>query len=177
MSQNFSALAPLSPEERAQLQALLIRSQLPVEGSPDAASSESDWGVVTAGMTDASKRRQELSPERNVRAMGYQAAVANDDVPLPKAAFPLLANMVIPVQFGTTRRGAPVMLPPGVPDLDTWGRTMIEFGKLSTLNISYLQVVESSDPQMVSYVKWCKGQVDCSDGLLKDLGIFILAHE
>ena len=30
---------------------------------------------------------------------------------------------------------------------------------------------------MIKYVKWCKAQVDCSDGYLKDFAMFILAHE
>ena len=90
---------------------------------------------------------------------------------------PLMPSSMSPVQFGTARRGTPVALPPGISDLETWGRIIIDFGKLSAQEVSYAHVVKSADPQMISYVKWCKGQVDCSEGCLKDFAMFILAHE
>ena len=70
-------------------------------------------------MTDASKRRQEESPERNVRAVSYQGGMSQGEVPVPKSSMPMMPLMVPQMKFGVTRRGTPVMLPPGIPDVDT----------------------------------------------------------
>ena len=91
-------MTPLSSEEFAQLHSLWLRSHLSQAETGavhDGVQSESEWGVVTsAAMTDASKRRQEESPERNVRAVSYQGGMSQGEVPVPKSSMPMMPLMV-----------------------------------------------------------------------------------
>ena len=100
-------------------------------------------------------------------------------VPMP-APLPASASGVTPLEiqaFGVTRKGVPVTLPPGIVDLEMWGRSVLEFGKYVSHGWTYKEMITSQDPEVRSYVKWCRGQVDNADGFRKDFGMYILASE
>eukprot|EP00435_Cladocopium_sp_Y103_P025991 s1599_g6.t1 len=160
MASSKGVLTPLSSEEQQLLQSLMLRSSLTqpresadsVEGS---VISDSGWSVMhEAAMTDASKRRLAESPPREARGSGYVSRAM--PAPLPGSS-----SGVIPLEiqaFGATRKGVPVTLPPGIVDLNMWGRSVLEFGKYSSRNWTYQDVVSHQDPEVRSYVKWCRGQ-------------------
>ena len=118
------------------------------------------------------KRREEQTPDRAVRHMAY---APGDMISTPVASSTMMEQPLM--QFGVTRRGTPVLLPPGVSSLEKWSRTVLDFGKYMSLNLTYGQMISSADSDIRSYVKWCRGQVDNAEGFLKDFGMFILASE
>ena len=71
MSFSKSSMSPLTPEERLMLNSLMKRAHHEDALACDASvlSTDSDWNV-TAAMSDASKRRQDVSPEREARVHG-----------------------------------------------------------------------------------------------------------
>ena len=173
-------MQPLNAEEHAVLQQLLARARLsmPAELEGEAANSvfstDSDWNLAPGvSMTDASKRRCDGSPERGLRPagtermMGYQA-MGVTSTPGPEAS---TGN------FGHTKRGVAIVLPAGIHSLAMWGRSIVEFGKYSSRGWTYSEMAESEDKDMMSYIKWCKSQVDCSEGFLKDFAFYLLARE
>ena len=164
-------MTPLTPEERRLLQELLARAELPIpdadtEGSFSLVYDGSDW-KNTAAMTDACKRRQDVSPERLPRAASGYTGFNVGDVPPPMPA----AEMT----FGSTRRGQVIKLPPGINSLEMWGRTVLEFGKYISKGWTYAEILDSSDKEVQNYVKWCRGQVDNAEGLLKDFCLYVVA--
>ena len=58
-----------------------------------------------------------------------------------------------------------------------WGRTVIEFGKFGARGWTYCELAESQEKESLSYIKWCKSQVDSSEGLLRDFAMFLWARE
>ena len=166
-----SPMAPLSAEERVMLNSLLQRLNAQSEDPrlPDESviSADTDWLVATqTSMTDASKRRLDTSPERELRNHGYCA---------PKTGTPVDAMTC--ETYGKTKKGLTISLPEGLADLAMWGRSVIEFGKFQSRGWTYSELAESADKEAVSYVKWCKGQVDSSEGLLHDLCLYLWARE
>ena len=179
MSLSKGAGVPLSAEERSVLHELMQRAGISVsvlEDFPGDCDRGSDggWSMMTptpAAMTDASKRRLEESPERPSgrpyapRAMcAAPSALEGDDVP----------GMNV---FGKAKKGLVVRLPEGVPSLGQWGRSILDFGKYASRGWTYEEICTKSDKEIVSYVKWCRGQVDSAEGFLKDFGLFIYASE
>ena len=78
MSLSKGANGPLSPEERNVLEHLLRRVHLASnspgeeEPCPSVMSADSEWSVPCGtSMTDAAKRRFDVSPEREARQMKY----------------------------------------------------------------------------------------------------------
>ena len=61
-----------------------------------------------------------------------------------------------------------VSLPPGVPNVQTWGRTVMSFGKYMKSGLTYDQMYRSSDSQIMSYCQWCRARMSSSEGYLKD---------
>ena len=179
MSLSKGTGVPLSAEERSALQDLMRRAGISVsvlEDFPGDCDRGSDggWSVMTptpAAMTDASKRRLEESPERpssRPYAPGAMSAVP----------FPLEGEDVPGVNvFGKTKKGLVIRLPEGVPSLGQWGRSILDFGKYPPVDGLYEEICAKSDKEIVSYVKWCRAQVDSAEGLLKDFGLFIYASE
>ena len=120
-------------------------------------------------MSEAAKRRQEHSPERPLSLAGY--ASPKFPVPLPDDAVEQSKS------FGKTKKGTPVMLPPGVSSLDEWSRSILDFGKYMSKQWTYKEILANEDKEIKSYVKWCRSQVDSAEGFLRDFGMFILASE
>ena len=58
-----------------------------------------------------------------------------------------------------------------------WGRSVLEFGKVSSRGWTYSEMAESTEKEVMSYVKWCKGQVDHAEGLLRDFSLYLWARD
>ena len=130
-------------------------------------------------MTDGSKRREDmLMPEHAKRAMkprakassggqssqGPVGAYASSGV-MSEAPFPELR-----VKYETDQISSHLPpLPEGVPDVETWGFTLIEFGQFKNASMSYHDLVSSSEERPVAYVKWCRSRSRSATGQLKDL--------
>ena len=168
MSFSKSSMSPLTPEERLMLNSLMKRAHHEDALACDASvlSTDSDWNV-TAAMSDASKRRQDVSPEGEARVHGY-GSFAQTGIPMPSMSFQ---------SFGKTRRGTEIILPEGLCDLAMWGRSVVEFGKYASRNCTYSELAESEEKDVKSYLKWCKSQVDSAEGLLRDFAMYLLARE
>lgn len=175
MSLSKGANGPLSPEERNVLEHLLRRVHLASnspgedEPCPSVMSADSEWSVPCGtSMTDAAKRRFDVSPEREARQMKYTGTGL-----MSPPAPPLVSKGLV----GSTKRGTSIFLPEGIDDMAMWGRSILEFGKYEKHGWTYSEMAESTEKEIVSYVKWCKAQADSADGLLRDFSYYLLARE
>jgi hypothetical protein len=66
--------------------------------------------------------------------------------------------------------------PAGVPDLATWGDTVIEFGQYKNQHLSYFDLVTATDERSTGYLKWCRSRSNSSSGQLKDLCDYLAHH-
>ena len=64
-----------------------------------------------------------------------------------------------------------------MPTLREWGRTVIEFGKLSGTNLSYAELFERTDEHAQSYKKWLKARVMTGSAQLQDLARYLVERE
>ena len=60
-------------------------------------------------------------------------------------------------------------LPPGIPDVSTWGRTVIGFRMYEKDDLSYEELAVSQEERKKSYVKWVLTRHASAKGQLKDL--------
>lgn len=132
MSLSKGANGPLSPEERNVLEHLLRRAHLASnapgeeEPCPSVMSADSDWSVPCGtSMTDAAKRRFDVSPEREARQMKYTGTGL-----MSPPAPPLVSKGLV----GSTKRGTSIFLPEGIDDMAMWGRSILEFGKYESVD-------------------------------------------
>eukprot|EP00435_Cladocopium_sp_Y103_P054515 s603_g17.t1 len=58
-----------------------------------------------------------------------------------------------------------------------WGRSILEFGKYEKRGWTYSEVAESSEKEVMSYVKWCKAQADSAEGFLRDFAFYLNARD
>ena len=97
------------------------------------------------GMGEAAKRRTDEPTGESELKRGYVAKIRNEVV-------------------GHTPKGKPIILPQGVNDLASWGRTIIMFGKFAAkkgaTEITYTEVFDSKNAEDIRYVRWVKGQVE-----------------
>ena len=157
---------PLTPQERELLQDLLARANASNEdGEP---STPGSFSLVDLhSMTDASKRRvDEYDEEPATKRM------LAENIPYAAEGPPQ------PVLVGKTPRGKPIYLPQDVPNVTTWGRSIIQFGKYMAkrgeAGISYAELFEDGkDQEKVRYVKWVIAQTDSAKGLLLDLASYL----
>ena len=73
----------------------------------------------------------------------------------------------------------PASLPPGVPDLSTWGETLIQFGKLSNVDPAkcktYLEMASDTSESGMSYRKWIMSRRSTGGPELRDLAEWLFA--
>jgi hypothetical protein len=167
MSQN---LQPLSSAEKALLQDLLSRAALSEEsGEPSTPGSFSVVDSMNHGgaMNDASKRLNPVSDEGESSKRPYNT--------IPGTTEPLAS----PTLLGRTPHGKAIFLPAGVSDMESWGRSVIQFGKYmnkrGTPGISYEELFASRliEEEKRTYVRWVMNQVDSAKGHLLDLGLYL----
>lgn len=153
---------PLSAAEAKQFKELMARAQHHHQlDSPD-----DDFSLVDGGaMTDASKRGCDS---------GYSSQptkrtpfVAEDPVESP------VDGQVICY----TTAGQPVTLPPGVDDIETWGRTVVGFGKHLKSNLSYAEMYNDTSAEGRSYVNYLISHVNSSKGAFHDCALYCVAMD
>ena len=137
-------MSELSDEESRALKALLRKAgyQIPNDGYSAALMAESpksgndDKGFECVSMSDASKRR----------------LAAVDEPPKDDDGQSLVKKM-----FSSPAGGKAVSkpkLPPGVEDLDQWGRTVMEKGKYAKNEYTYEELRSHTDQAVQAYVSW-----------------------
>ena len=190
---------PLTPEETLELQRLMAKAKSmpspppeveeeftvydPTTGlfiHPTTGDVHSVWSdddsAAPGAMTDGSKRREEMlvGPQPSKRTA---VPKAKSQARMPDMSVPMYAtsstelHMPFPGasdEASLCKPGLPP-LPDDVPDVPTWGRTVIGFGHYKDLNMSYEELVMSEDARVASYVKWCRSRTKCAQGQLKDL--------
>ena len=75
-------------------------------------------------------------------------------------------------------REASPYLPQDVPNVTTWGRSIIQIGKFMAKrgepNLSYAELFDDrTNVETCSYVKWVIAQTDSAKGLLLDLASYL----
>ena len=164
-AENMSASSqPLSPSEKVLLSALLAR----VHGTDEEPEvpTPSSFAVIENetfhGMGEAAKRRTDEPTGESELKRSYVTKIKDEVV-------------------GHTPKGKPIILPQGVNDLASWGRTIIMFGKFAAKKgapeITYKEVFDSKNAEDVRYVRWVKGQVEGASGHLLDLSLYFHARE
>ncbi|CAK9042558.1 unnamed protein product [Durusdinium trenchii] len=180
---------PLTPDEAAQLRYLMAKASsdqvmpsLPIDApgiASGAADPDSGFSLIpfSGSMTDASKRREELSaasPQpKKERGYGPSAHpkfkasgsmegsyAATEGIPPPMPGSDLSSSML-------------PTLPPDVMDMHQWGRTVIQFGQYKGLNMTYHDLACSPEDRAKSYVKWVTARQRSASGLLLDLSNYL----
>ena len=145
--------------------------------SDDSGFSLISESLPPGAMTDGAKRRDDTSPVEIVsKKFGLStgaAPVSSHDLPPFKlsgytASMPTCELKPLEVD------GVQLPLPPQVPDLSTWGRTIITWGKYKSEGITYAELFERQDERARTYKSWCKGRVKTAEGLLLDLTRFLM---
>lgn len=114
--------------------------------SADASDCSSEFEVVTPGaMTDGSKRRKESPPP-----FQEDASFEMEQLPVPPKVIKSAED------FGSA-------LPEGVPDVRTWGTTLLQVGKFAHQNLSYEEFRVSKNAEHQRYVSWLKSQKSRTD--------------
>jgi len=175
---------PLSPEEQLMLQQLMDKARMPAADSmpSERVSDDGGFSLISEGlppgaMTDGAKRRDDTSPVEIIsKKYGLStgaAPVSSHDMPPAKlAGYAVSMSMNDPKPLEVD--GVQLHLPPQVPDLTTWGRTIITWGKYKSEGITYAELFERQDERARTYKAWCKGRVKTAEGLLLDLTHFLL---
>ena len=83
-----------------------------------------------------------------------------------------------PVLVGKTPEGKPIYLLQDVPNVTTWGRSIIQFGKFMAKrgeqSLSHAELFEDrTNVEKCGYVKWVIAQTDSAEGLLLDLASYL----
>ena len=153
---------PLTPQKKEILQSLLARAGIHHEEAEP--PTLSDFILVDLqSMSDAPKRQSDDLGDERMFAI---------DVPYVTEGPPQ------PFLVGKTPRGKPIYLPQDVPNVTTWGRSIIQIGKFMAKrgepNLSYAELFEDrTNVEKCSYVKWVIAQTDSAKGLLLDLASYL----
>ena len=131
-------------------------------------SGDSEFELVEpqmlGAMTDASKRR---TVDPDVTASGVRRTLP---VAKPKAE-----PRPPPADVEERLRGS---LPPGVPSLEFWGTTLLEFGKYADHQWSYLELVTNPEPRVAQYCTWVMTHKSSkSSPLFIDLADYITCYK
>eukprot|EP00435_Cladocopium_sp_Y103_P073313 s9_g43.t1 len=103
--------------------------------SSEIPDSEFEYIPSDGAMTDASKRRMTEPPEK-------EAVMSGAEVKGTSAS---------PASFG-------LKLPPGIHDIDEWGRTLLLTGKYARAKFSYEELYRSEKNEHRSYCTWMLSQ-------------------
>lgn len=142
----------------------------------------SDDGLeLLAGMTDASKRREEFQDDDQSakRQMPIHRKNPPDTMNCKGSASDYVGgseDVAVPYPKSRPAKLLP-MFPPGISSLEEWSTSVIDFGKFMGKNVSYGELLNRTDSEAVDYVKWCKSRFSCSKGFLHDLSGFLIRAE
>eukprot|EP00435_Cladocopium_sp_Y103_P004267 s801_g1.t1 len=157
----------------------------PVTGDSIDCWNAAEQDLFIGAMTDGAKRREDQLSSQDAKRMMMPKAKAHAG-PVSSyghaTGYTSQEAMSVPPFPGAGGSEMPDMnlsklppLPAGVPDVDTWGHTMIEFGQFKSSSMSYFELVTSTENRAMSYVKWCRSRSGSAAGQLKDLCDF-MAH-
>ena len=140
-------------------------------------------------MTDGSKRREDFAGDETPSGIKRQAkpkaknmSGLGGDRNRGQPSYAMLFDEETQVPFPQASRPGDVagsVLPPfpeGIPDVETWGKTLICFGQYKNQNMTYMDLVMATDNKALGYVKWCKSHSKSAQGHLKDLCNFMMHH-
>eukprot|EP00435_Cladocopium_sp_Y103_P013288 s1396_g3.t1 len=176
---------PLSPEEHVVLQSLLEKAKSSSAVGSGEISNDGDFSVISevippGAMTDGSKRRDDSSPvEVTVKKIGLSTGTA---IPYPSSSSPPgmsslgSESMLVgacPLSASEYKE-LTYALPAKVPDMATWGRTLITWGKYKSQNMSYADLVHAKDERALTYKNWCRQRVKTAEGHLLDFTRYLL---
>ena len=169
----------LTPAESMELQRLLAKAKsraMPAAGISDDDLSDYDshtglftnratgetvdvWSMTegmpvdVGAMTDAAKRREEMLMNQEAkRVMKPKAAAAFQAAPCSAYSHARVNVPYVNEQDPETESVKDLSLPPlppGVPDVSTWGETLIEFGQYKNTSMSYFELAMSSDDRAI----------------------------
>lgn len=133
-------------------------------------------------MTDGSKRRGDeenpmggIKSQRGISTTGMIVAGESHFVPLSSCGVTsagYVGPSTAPPPMPSEGKYA-FDLPPGVPTVERWGDTIIEFGRFEGQNVTYQEVFDNPDPAFQEYVHWASSRTKESHGLLSDFARFI----
>lgn len=167
---------PLTSEESLQLKQLLQRaSHAEVEAAAASPTHESEFSIISCetfgSMSDGSKRREAESTFQPTAKRATPDMMSGSHV-----------NAAENYVTGSTKLATPYVkmpsfsgeLPPEVPDTDTWGRTIIEFGQFFKDALTYAQLHARNDEKAMSYKKWCRSRHMTAHGQLADFAKYLI---
>ena len=130
---------------------------------------------------DPNAGREDMpSFQRPKRVMQPQAKAYGGGGLLSQGSMAVYANqhVMADTPFPGTDGGCSKLppLPDGVPNVDTWGYTLIEFGQFKNASIRNQELVASTEERAVAYVKWCRSRSRSATGQLKDLCDYLAHH-
>ena len=163
-------------------------------------ASENDFFVVSSGgaMTDAAKRREMCEGESKNSKRAFKTAYGPADATSSDAhaGYPIqwegdipgyeggsyVAPGVKPTPFPSPQPDLPSPkleseFPEGITSLSQWGRTIVSFGQYNHQNVSYFDLISSTEARKANYVKWCKSHGKTAGGFLKDFCNYIQLFE
>lgn len=172
----------MSTEEWKQLAKLQQKAALNQSPGKDSDDFQLVSAVTAGAMTDGSKRRSEegesahsAQSKRVVPGMGTVPAPSYHTVPVASSSG-VNAGYVGSFSMSTPMPSEPPLafdLPPGVPTVDRWGETLIDFGRFQNTNVTYAELFHNPDPVIQEYVQWASSRTKESHGLLSDFARYI----
>lgn len=163
-------MASWSQAEEAALQQLLEKRAV----ATMAAAPSDDFTLVDGAMSDASKRREsDLSEGPVVKRQGVDRVACTLDGKTKKTTG-YVSQAGTPTPMPSMDYRSNPFIPEEVPDLETWGRTVIDFGKFKAACISYEEFYLRQDEQAVSYVKYCTDRVNSGSAQLIDFARYLV---
>lgn len=131
-------------------------------------STSSETGLVVSSMTDASKRRCEEEPPREVvvpYSSGYSGGSGMSSNPMPKSGSPVSMMMPSPEDEE---------LPPGIVSVEHWGRCLVPFGKFENRKV-YREIAFGHSEEIRSYRSYLFAHFSSGSAKLRDLVLYMKA--
>ena len=140
-----------------------------------------DGFELLAGMSDASKRREEFQDDDQSakRQMPVHRKNPPDTMNCKGSSTKYVdeaEDVAVPYPKSRPAKLLP-MFPPGISSMEEWSASIIDFGKFMGKNVSYGELLNRTDSEAVDYVKWCKSRFSCSKSFLLDLSGFLIRSE
>ena len=140
---------------------LVMKISHHLHGRGIAVHAEAVIKEVKQGMTDASKRRLDLSEsdwDEVSNGSDFPILVPKSAEEKPSGSAPMAQHDLLPQGFG-------IPLPKGVASVADWGRTIIKMQKYKDLNISYAELIQmaESSSEHQRYVQWIQSNFTPAD--------------
>lgn len=171
----------MSATEWRQLEQLQRKAALSLSPTKDSEDFQIVSAEETGAMTDGSKRRGDdvtvpgpSRPKLTTAVLGMSGESERHSVPTATYAanagyvghtcFPNPMSSELPSEWE---------LPPGVPSVERWGDTLIDFGRFKGANMTYSEAFHNSDSAIQEYVQWSSSRTKETHGLLSDFARYV----